>query len=352
MNILQLVSRSPGARKRAGRLAVAASAAIVPLAACGGSEGSGSLASGGGAASGAGGNGGPHAGGAGGSDAAARAGGTAAASGGGAPASGGGGSGGTGSSQQGGGGNIGAGMGGSTPTGGGAGASGAADGAVIGECAKSPIAPSQLVFLGDSYLTWPTSTILQHIEQHLQMEGSSAYSATPRRYDASGANMMQIVDQYTTAHSQDPNIDTIIMDGGGNDVLINDRSCLTQAPPANQGCTNTVNNTVMLAGQALLRMQMDGVKHVIFFFYPHVQTVGLSGPAANDTLDYAYPIARGMCESVPICVFVDTRPPWDGHVNDYIDPLFGLNVHPNEQGSRAIVDGAIWPAIVSACVLQ
>jgi hypothetical protein len=341
MRTLQFVSRNGKAWASAAArlmLAARATAVVIPFTACGASDGSGSP--------GGGGHAGTLSGGAGGLDAARE--------------TGSGGRGGTGMMPLGGNANVAAGSGGSVPTGSDASASGTADTSTRGAadaraetgCAKSQVTPSELVFLGDSYLAWPTSTILPHIEEHLQMESSSAYSAMPRRYDVSGANMMQIVDQYAMAHSQDPRIDTIIMDGGGNDVLLSDRSCLTEAPPANQTCVNTVNATVMLAGQALSRMQMDGVKHVVFFFYPHVQTVGLSGPAANDTLDYAYPLARRMCESIPICVFVDTRPPWEGHQNDYIDPFFGLNVHPNEQGSRAIVDGALWPAMVAACVLQ
>jgi hypothetical protein len=164
--------------------------------------------------------------------------------------------------------------------------------------------------------------------------------------------MAQILNQYTTAHSQHPVIDTVIMDGGGNDVLLGDRSCLTQAPPANTGCATTVQNVVQEAKTGLAQMAADGVKHIVFFFYPHVETTGLSGPAANQTLDYAYPLAKAACETQSICVFVDLRPAWPGDPSMYIDPLLGANVHPNELGSQLIVDNAIWPAMQAGCVLQ
>ena len=57
------------------------------------------------------------------------------------------------------------------------------------------------------------------------------------------------------------------------------------------------------------------MKHVLFFFYPHVDTVdangnaiGVSGEYANATLDYAYPLAEALCASFSFCTFVDTRP--------------------------------------------
>jgi lysophospholipase L1-like esterase len=219
-------------------------------------------------------------------------------------------------------------------------------------CTKSITKPSQLVYLGDSYLAWGTSTIVQRIEGHLMTEGSAAYSLTPRRYDYDGANMAQIVAQYTTAYMADPDIDTIIMDGGGNDVLLGDRSCLTQAPPANTGCAATIANVISEAKSTLKTMVANGTKHVVFFFYPHVDTTGLSGPAANDTLDYAYPLAKGACDTQPECIFVDTRASWGNMQAQYIDPLLGANVHPNDAGSQAIVDQAIWPAMVAGCVAQ
>jgi hypothetical protein len=186
----------------------------------------------------------------------------------------------------------------------------------------------------------------------LMMEGSAAYSALPRRYDVSGANMTQIATQYTTAHMADPDIDTIIMDGGGNDVLLGDRSCLTTAPPANTSCANTIMTALGIAKTAIAQMHTDGVKHVVYFFYPHVETTGLGGPAVNDTLDWAYPLAKAACETSPECVFVDTRASWGDMQAMYIDPLLGLNVHPNDAGSAALVDLAIWPAMVSSCSAQ
>jgi hypothetical protein len=237
----------------------------------------------------------------------------------------------------------------------------AADSAVA--CPKSITKPSQLVFLGDSYLNWGEAlgwdTIVPRIETHLQMEGSAAYSASPRRYDVAGANMSQIATQYSTAHSADADIDTIIMDGGGNDILLGDRSCLTNPPTdPTTTCAQTIATTLGVGQTLLEQMQTDGVKHVLFFFYPHVDTVdangnaiGISGKYANDSLDYAYPKIAAICGAIANCTFVDTRPAWGENYAMYIDPQ-GFGVHPNDLGSQLLVDDAIWPAMTKNCLAQ
>jgi hypothetical protein len=105
-------------------------------------------------------------------------------------------------------------------------------------------------------------------------------------------------------------------------------------------------------------VQTDGVKHVLFFFYPHVDTVdangnaiGVSGEYANATLDYAYPLAEALCASFSFCTFVDTRPAWGDNYAMYIDPQ-GFGVHPNDMGSELLVEDAIWPAMAKNCLAQ
>ena len=105
-------------------------------------------------------------------------------------------------------------------------------------------------------------------------------------------------------------------------------------------------------------MQSDGVKHILSFFYPHVDTVdangnaiGISGKYANDTLDYAYPKVQAICAAFSICTFVDTRPAWGENYAMYIDPQ-GFGVHPNDMGSQLLVDDAIWPAMAKNCLAQ
>jgi lysophospholipase L1-like esterase len=230
-------------------------------------------------------------------------------------------------------------------------------------CMKGALKPSQVVMLGDSYLDPTFSNAALDLFADAQKAGSLGAKDTYRHYYLGGAAMsggsfqLNIPYQYEQmAKKDDPNIDTIVMDGGGNDVLINDRSCLTQAPPQNAGCAKTVDAALGRAKQLLDEMATDGVKHVVYFFYPHLDPTKTDGflfggaPAVNDTLDYAYPLARAMCEgaTMPKCVFVDTRPAFAGHTADYIK---SDNVHPTPAGAQVIAD-LVWQAMVDNCIAQ
>jgi hypothetical protein len=225
-------------------------------------------------------------------------------------------------------------------------------------CPSSTVTPSEVVFIGDSFIAEPTSDIAIDLESTWHSAGSPGYSASPRYYQLVGTDMSQIAGQYTTAHNDNPDIKVVIGDGGGNDVLVDDRSCLTQAPPANAQCTATVDNAISLADKTISRMEADGVQHFIYFFYPHEPTTGLfqgTAPAINDSLDYAEPLARAMCEKHPICTFVSFREamgeaPGSGYVDPdgYIKPL---DVHPSTAGSQFFT-GALWDAMKEHCVLN
>ncbi|MGO9836108.1 MAG: hypothetical protein ACLP1X_18045, partial [Polyangiaceae bacterium] len=91
-------------------------------------------------------------------------------------------------------------------------------------------------------------------------------------------------------------------------------------------------------------------------------------PTVNDTLDYAYPLAESVCcgaaftstatnyyctgQPVPgsntKCVFVDTRPAFEGHIADYIK---SDNVHPTPVGAQVIAN-LVWNAMKANCIAQ
>jgi lysophospholipase L1-like esterase len=154
----------------------------------------------------------------------------------------------------------------------------------------------------------------------------------------------QIPGQYTTTAKQaDPNINTVIMTGGGNDILIGNASCLGNPPPGNASCVTTVNNAAAAADTLLAQMQTDGVKYVVYYFYPRIT---LSGGAAN--VDYAFPFIKAVCDKYTgamKCFFVDTRPPFEGQ------SWFSDGIHPNDAGQKAIAD-LVWAAMKNNCIAQ
>jgi hypothetical protein len=224
-------------------------------------------------------------------------------------------------------------------------------------CVKGTVSGSQVVFVGDSFLAAPTSNIAFELEALMQASGSTAYSATPRFRQLVGTTMEQIVAQYDTEHELDPDIKVVIANGGGNDVLVTDRSCLLEAPPSNAGCTATIENALEHARKLMEKAEADGVEHLVYFFYPHEPTFGLfqgDAPTINESLDYTEPMARALCEGSPICTFVSLSEaagdsPGSGYVDRGYHDLDGT--HPSPAGSKFFA-AAIWAKMVEHCIAQ
>ncbi len=277
--------------------------------------------------------------------------------------------------------------GGSSSSGGSSGSSSGGSGgqgsdAEVATCVKGQVTPNEVVMLGDSYLDPAYSNAALDLFADAQMAGSLAANTTYRHYYQGGASMnsgalqFNIPYQYETealtdtAVSMPKDIKIIIMDGGGNDVLINDRSCLTSPPPGNTGCVSTIQGVLTRTTSLLQEMASNGTKNIVFFFYPHLDPNGgglLPSPnTANATLDYAYPLAEALCCGSAFtatvanptctgtvggatCTFIDTRPAFGDNwatlikTSDY--------VHPTPAGAQIIGD-LIWKAMTDNCLAQ
>jgi hypothetical protein len=244
-------------------------------------------------------------------------------------------------------------------------------------CVKGHVTPNEVVMLGDSYLDAPWG----NVGPTIMMKANAMY----RHYYIGAASLawgnpntqFYIPYQFDPMALTDPavqnpaDIKVVIMDGGGNDVLIGNTSCETTAPPGNTSCVTTIQTAIGEARTEMQQMAQKGVKWVVYFFYPHLDTAGggiLSTPAptVNDTLDYAYPLAEQMCcgtsftssaanyscSGQPVaglnCVFIDTRPAFEGHLADYIK---SDKVHPTQAGADVITD-LIWSQMQNHCIAQ
>jgi lysophospholipase L1-like esterase len=252
-------------------------------------------------------------------------------------------------------------------------------------CVKGQVSPDQVIVIGDSYLDHPVwSNAIPDLYADLRASGDLGATATYREYQLGGAAMnygtlnLNIPYQYETTAKGDvavmnpKDIDTVIMDGGGNDVLIDNQECMTNAdpPPTNAMCATAIQATVDRASKLLQEFAADGVKHVIYTFYPHLDPAGggilpMPAPQVNATLDYAYPLAEQICcgssfTSTPTsytctgnpsgveCVFVDLRPAFEGHIADYIK---SDHVHPTDAGAQVIAD-LVAGAMSKYCIAQ
>lgn len=223
-------------------------------------------------------------------------------------------------------------------------------------CVRGATAADEVVMVGDSF--FHITEIPQRIWTKARAAGSLGENETYRHYYLSGAMMAAmafatpIPEQYEQARTADPNITYVVMNGGGNDVLIGDRSCLLEAPPGNAACAATIDNAIATTKTLFARMASDGVEQIVFTFYPHMPTFGLfqgNAPAINDTIDYAEIRARQACEESvsPPCTFVSTIAAFEGHP-EYLNPG---DVHASPAGSEVAAD-LIWNTMVDHCIAQ
>src|SRR5262249_42738204 len=146
----------------------------------------------------------------------------------------------------------------------------------------------------------------------------------------------------------------VIMDGGGNDVLLGNQTCLDNGVgrAMDPTCMQTVTDATAAAVKLEQQMIADGVTQIVYFFYPHVPAGGW------DMIDYALPLAKQSCESMNSdkfqCYLVDTRDAFQGPGNNgvamaqYIGPD---GIHPSAAGDDVLAD-LVWKTMKDHCMGQ
>jgi hypothetical protein len=240
-----------------------------------------------------------------------------------------------------------------------------------GTCVKGQVQPSEVVMLGDSYLdpNWG------NVGPTLMQVAGAMY----RPYYLGGASINGGNGQFNIPYQFDsmavpdnPDIKVVITDGGGNDLLLNNRQCLTTPVMGDTSCHMIIQGVLATAQSMLADMASKGVQHIVYLFYPHIDATTIyTGPDSNDWLDYAYPLAANICcgPATPAsgdltchgsttpgvdCTFVDTRPEFVGHndpsmPSDYWLDTFGI--HPNKQGAGVIAQ-KMWAQMQKYCIAQ
>ena len=187
-------------------------------------------------------------------------------------------------------------------------------------------ANTDTIILGDSIFA-----LSGEIEREL--ERLSAIQITS--YAQNGAVMSGIVNQYKTSRSKGiPR--TVIMNGGGNDVLGNISNCRA----LNQDCIEGIENAITQAVDLAAEMEADGVENIVYLGYYYTTFLG-SG--LDDAIDYAMAQVPQICGSTNLrCEIVDTRIIMAGSGNRIFD-----GIHPSDRGSRKMAN-LLWERIQAA----
>jgi hypothetical protein len=220
--------------------------------------------------------------------------------------------------------------------------------------------PNQVAVLGDSYVNWISHTFPADLARET--------GVTYRMYAVGGTAMGSggiglIPPQLDQAVTADPNIIAIVMDGGGNDILVADTAQFPQGADCKQNamsptvpdCQKIIQKAVDAAVGLMNAAADKGVKDVVYFFYPHVPDGTLIGGAhPNAILDYALPKVKETCDGARArtggrltCHFLDLIPVFDGHP----DWFAFTDIHPNPTGSAAMAK-AVWQVMKDKCIAQ
>jgi len=173
---------------------------------------------------------------------------------------------------------------------------------------------------------------------------------TFRNYTQSGAEISggalapSVESQYATANATNGAIDTVVMDGGGNDILIpatlfDPYGCRTRWYRWNpsQSCVNLLGDIYVSGVNLLNQMDADGVQDVVWLGYYE-----LPGSNANLTkilqLGDAYLDHACNTATTANCHYVSTL----GTVP--ASQVEGDNIHPTPAGSVNLA-GQIWPVL-------
>jgi hypothetical protein len=239
---------------------------------------------------------------------------------------------------------------------------------------KGQIADDEVVMIGDSYMDIGNvgPTIMKDANnamyRHYYLAGAALnYESTifniPYQFDTMA--------ETDTAVAMPTDIKLVIMDGGGNDVLINNSSCLTTPVAGDTACHTAIDASVARGQQLEMDMASKGVQHIVYYFYPDLDPTVSGHQYASAWLDYSYPKGAAACcgaANVPAsgdltcrgtgpgidCVWIDTRPEFVGH-NDHTNAsaywFMSDNIHPTQPGADAIA-AKVWAKMQEYCIAQ
>jgi hypothetical protein len=219
----------------------------------------------------------------------------------------------------------------------------------------------QLGIIGDSYIDWVSHSFPTDLAE--LGGGTGVWNAIPGRggtmYAVGGTAILtgDIPGQLDRLLNDHAGLKVIVMDGGGNDVLLNPaaQQCKATGSSRDATCQRIVTDTLAASEQMYNKAADAGVRDIVFFFYPEVPNgTLLGGPNPNEISEYARPMVAEACAGTEAktggrlrCHFVDMVPVFAGH-SDYFAPL---DLHPNFQGSAAMAE-AVWTKMVEQCIGQ
>ena len=171
-------------------------------------------------------------------------------------------------------------------------------------------------------------------------------------YSRSGDSVAYITNQYNTAIAKRPTIKTIIMDAGGNDILMDtywSQACQSSTMNISSSCKTYLNGVLDNVESLWEDMNADGVDNIFHLGYYSLKagtlTTLLYGKTRlNGAVQYAdIQLNSGCAVSPAECWFIDPRADFLGKEATYIK---SDGIHPTNPGAKVIAT-KIWNKMVA-----
>jgi lysophospholipase L1-like esterase len=202
----------------------------------------------------------------------------------------------------------------------------------------------KVLFLGDSIFA---------LSGEIQSRLHSYHGKTFRNYTTSGAELIggaiapSVEQQFWTAEADDPNSTVLVMNGGGNDILIpaialDPYDCMTQwyeFGRLSSRCKSYIDDIYVDGVDLLNDVRAAGVQQIVYLGYYYTKNGLILADDLQEAIDYGDGRLRQACENAVVsCTFVDPR----STIRD--GDITADGVHPNATGSRKLAD-LIWPVL-------
>lgn len=207
------------------------------------------------------------------------------------------------------------------------------------DCTSGDVTGNEVALIGDQFIS-DTHRLTSELEALARDTGALADNDGYRDYSSSlitpFGGPADLSTQYALAVA-DGTPQIVIMDVGGPNALVSCPDPLTSDCP-------TLQEAVSGAEALWEQMATDGVEAVVDFFYPDPVDETLKAK-----FDVLRPLLQAACEASPVeCHFVDLRPTFEGHADEYLQPA---GILPTEPGSAATA-GAIFSVMQQNCIAQ
>lgn len=204
---------------------------------------------------------------------------------------------------------------------------------------------NQVVTVGDSIFA--LSGKIQDVLEERAGETFRQYTLSGAYLEGGIISEMSIPEQFDLAVSHNPDIDTLIMDAAGNDILVSAimgdfKNCKTQwyqFGRLSSSCKNQINDLYVLAVNFLNEVDDAGVENVIQLGYYHTKNALLLLDSLEEAVDYGdKKLAQACANSTANCTFIDPR-------SSIVDRDIIIDgIHPADSGSEKLAN-LIWPVL-------